>query len=63
MAREFRAPESQDFKIVENGKVVGTVRIKPSAIMWKGKGAQSWRGATPEEFGEFAQENGKTMKK
>jgi hypothetical protein len=49
MAREFRAPEAQDFTIVENGKVLGTIRVKPSAIMWKGPNARGWHGVTPEK--------------
>jgi hypothetical protein len=63
MAREFRVPESQDFTIIEDGKVLGTVRVKPSAIMWKAKGAHNWKGVTPEKFGQFAESKGKTMKK
>ena len=62
MAREFRAPEAQDFIILEDGKVLGTIRVKPSRIMWKGPNAREWYGISPEEFGEFVKENGKKMK-
>jgi hypothetical protein len=48
---------------MENGKVFGTIRVKPSAIMWKAKGAHTWKGVTPEAFGEFADKSGKTMQK
>jgi hypothetical protein len=63
MAREFRATEAQDFTIVENGRVIGTIRIKPSSIMWKPNRGRAWHGVTPEEFGEFAETQGRKMQK
>jgi hypothetical protein len=62
VARDFRAPEAQDFVILEDGKVLGTVRIKPSSIMWKGPNARAWYGISPEKFGEFVTASGKKMK-
>jgi hypothetical protein len=46
MARQFRAPISMTFKIVDGGTIVGTVRIKPSTLSWKPKGKHLWRGLT-----------------
>jgi len=64
MAREFRVSEAQDFVIIENGKVIGTVRIKPTAIMWKKPHSRGdWHGISPEKFGEFVEDKGKKMKK
>jgi hypothetical protein len=37
MAKEFRAPVSSDFEIVENGKTVCWIRIKPSGIYGRKK--------------------------
>jgi hypothetical protein len=64
MAREFRTTEARDFTIVEDGKVIGTIRVKPSAIMWKGPNARGdWHGVKPENFGAFVTKSGKKMKK
>jgi hypothetical protein len=64
MARKFRAPTSQTFKITENGKVLCTIRIRPTAIMWKEKsGKGPWYGFTPEEFGKRVKKYGREMEK
>ena len=47
MARlSIRRPESEDFDIVSEGKMVGSVRIKPSGILWRPKGKHSWFGVS-----------------
>jgi hypothetical protein len=38
MAKEFRAPVSRDFEIIENEKTVCWIRVKPSGILWSQKG-------------------------
>jgi hypothetical protein len=63
MAKQFRAPTSQDYTIIEDKKIVGTVRIKPSTIMWKAKSQQVWKGVSVEAFAAFAGKKGKDMKK
>jgi hypothetical protein len=63
VAKEFRMPVSQDYKIVEDDKVVGTIRIKPSTLMWKAKSARSWKGVTVEAFGTWAEKHGTDMAK
>jgi len=63
VAKEFKAPVSQDYTIMEGDKVFGTLRVKPSTLMWKPKGAHSWFGVTIEEFGSWAKGKKKTMKK
>ena len=50
------------FTIIEDGKVVGIIRVKPSAIMWKGPHARESYRISPEKLGEFAKDNGKKMK-
>ena len=69
MARKsIRRAESEDFDIMEpddTGKhrVVGTVRIKPSGILWRPKNKQSFFAVTIEDFGEFAEAKGKKVAK
>lgn len=60
--KEIRRGQSEDFEIVENGSKVGTVRIKPSGILWKSSGKHSWYGVTVEQFAEFAEKFGKKQR-
>jgi hypothetical protein len=62
-SKEFRRPQSEDFEIMEQGTKVGTVRIKPSGILWKPKGKHSWFGLTVEEFSKLAEKHGKEQDK
>jgi hypothetical protein len=66
--KSLRRPEIEDFDIMEpdaNGKpaVVGTVRVKPSGILWRPKGKHSFFGVTVEQFAEFAEKNGRKQAK
>ena len=61
--KSIRRPDSEDFEIMEDNKKAGTIRIKPSGILWKPKGKQSFFGVTVEEFAEFAEQNGKKQDK
>jgi hypothetical protein len=63
MAKEFRAPTSQDFEIVENGQVFGTLRVRPSGILWAPKGSHQWYRVSIEQFAEYAEKNGTKQKK
>jgi hypothetical protein len=63
LAKEFKVPKFQDFEIVENGEVVGAVRVKASGILWSPKGEHSWYGVTLKQFGDYATANGKKQKK
>lgn len=63
MARQFRAPKSQDFEIVDDGSVVGAIRVKPNAILWSPKGLHSWYTVKLDDFGKFAEANGRKSKK
>jgi hypothetical protein len=58
MAKEFRARQFDDFEILENQQMVGTVRVKPSGILWSPRGSHSWFRIGIEEFGEYAQKHG-----
>ena len=63
MAKEIRRSEFEDFNIYENNKKVGTVRVKPSGILWKPTGKQTWYRVSVEQFADFAIEYGKQQKK
>ena len=61
--KTIKRSQSEDFEIVEDDGKVGTVRIKPSGILWKAKGKHKWIGVTVEQFAAFAEENGKEQEK
>jgi len=61
--KEIIRGKFEDFEIVEEGKKIGEIRVKPSGILWKAKGKHDWMGVTIEQFSEFAEENGKSQKK
>jgi hypothetical protein len=63
MAKEFRAPVSSDFEIIENGKTVCWIRVRPSGILWSQKGGHSWQRVTIERFAAFARKKGEKVKK
>jgi hypothetical protein len=63
MAKEFRAPVSRDFEIIDNEKTVCWIRVKPSGILWSQKGKQSWHGVSIEAFAKFAKKHGKKQEK
>mgnify|MGYP001815250486 FL=1 len=53
---------SEDFEILDDGVKVGTVRIRPTGILWKGKGQRGWFGLTLDGFAKLAEEHGKVHK-
>ncbi len=63
MTKRFRAPVSQDFVICEGDEVFGTLRVRPSAILWKPKGSHLWYQLTINQFGNHAVEVGNKKKK
>ncbi|MFC3208127.1 hypothetical protein [Aquamicrobium soli] len=61
--KEFRLPKHQEFEITEDGAVIGTLRVKPSGILWAPKNSQNWFGVGLQQFADFAEANGKKQKK
>jgi hypothetical protein len=61
--KTIKRPLFEDFEIQEDAKAVGTIRIKPSGILWSPKGKHDWYGVSVEQFAEFAEANGKKQKK
>jgi len=55
---KFAEQESYDHDIhKDTGGVLGTLRVKPSTVLWKPKGAKGdkpWYSVTLDEFVEFA---------
>ena len=50
----FRSPAYSEETIVDSeGGVVGTLRIKPSGLLWKPKGAQKFHMVSIEKFSEW----------
>jgi hypothetical protein len=63
MAKKFKEPVSYDHEIVDNNGKVGEIRVKPSTLLWKAKGAHSYKGVSIEDFEKWIMENGKDYDK
>ena len=60
MARKtIQRAQSEDLTIMEEGTKIGTIRIKPSGILWKPKGKRYWFGLTLDKFASLAEEHGR----
>jgi hypothetical protein len=47
----FSAPASADHTILDSkNRVVGTIRIKPSSVLWKGRSQKEFHRASLDEF-------------
>jgi len=56
--KTIRRAQSEDFEIFDDNVKVGTVRVKPNAILWKRRGKQSWVGVSIEHFAEYVEGHG-----
>jgi hypothetical protein len=56
--KEIVRSVSEDFEISEDGKKVGTLRVKPNGILWKDKGQHSWKKLTIEQISDLARKHG-----
>jgi len=67
MAKKFGAPTSQDFEIFDelNDKweMFGTLRVRPSGLLWAPKGSHVWFRLSIEDFGAHAQQHGTKQRK
>ena len=61
--KEFKRAQSADFVIMDDGKVFGSLRLKPSTVLWASKGGHDWKGISIEAFSEFMEKTGKAQKK
>lgn len=61
---QFSEPESYDHEIVDgDGKKIGELRIKPNGVMWKKKGAHTYKAVTLEQFATWIDANGTDKEK
>jgi hypothetical protein len=54
--RTFKASKSWTQKIADTNGIIGTIRVRPNAVLWKPKGAKGprpWHLATIERFEKF----------
>jgi hypothetical protein len=64
--RDLRRPELIDTEIEdENGKLIGTVRVKPTSILWAPNDAKKWRRVSLAKFIEWIEDedNGELVDK
>lgn len=54
MKNSFRSPALVDETILdEHGKTIGTVRLKPTGILWKPKNAQAFFAVSLKQFTDW----------
>jgi len=56
MAKTFRTAKSWTQKITDGNGVIGTIRVRPSAVLWKQKGAKGpklWHLVPIDRFQKF----------
>lgn len=60
----FRIPKFVDHVIEgDDGRVFGTLRIKPSGVAWAPADGKKWRSVGLEKFIAFMEDNGKLKEK
>jgi hypothetical protein len=50
---QFERPEHHEIVIVDDGKAVGTLRVKPSTILWKAKGKHDYLSVSLDDFAKW----------
>jgi hypothetical protein len=60
----FKEPESYDHEIYQKNprERIGELRVKPSSILWKPKGAQKYFSASLKEFAEWMKDKPQVAK-
>ena len=60
----FKPRKYYDFEIVNpKARMVGSVRIKPSGVLWAPAFAKVWYGVPLEKFANFMEREGKQLRK
>jgi len=60
----FKPRKYEDFEVVDHdGYITGSVRIKPSGILWSPPNGKVWYGVSMTAFAAFARDKGKVQKK
>lgn len=58
----FREPEHEEHMIQdEKGELIGTIRIKPSSILWKDASQQKFSKVSLDDFRKWMLESGKKI--
>lgn len=58
MKNQFARPELYDHEILdENGKKIGSIRVTPTALKWKKKGAQTYSSVTLDKFVKWIEDS------
>jgi hypothetical protein len=62
---KFVEQNAQDIAIADKntGQKIGELRIKPSSILWKGRGARQYQSVTLDAFIAWITANGKAADK
>ncbi|MCZ7590760.1 MAG: hypothetical protein M5U15_00815 [Kiritimatiellae bacterium] len=64
MANKFSPQTFVDHEIVAgDGKLIGTIRIKPSGVLWAPRSAKQWYRLTLAKFAKLIEQNGTQQKK
>ena len=64
MRNQFSGSASHDHVIVDGeGKMIGTLRVKPSGILWKPRNSQVYYRISLDEFAELAKKKGEKVKR
>lgn len=61
--KRFKLLESQDFTIEDDTGIIGHIRVKPSAVLWKPVGAQQYYRLALDKLAELATQHGKSVDK
>ena len=62
MLNRFRGPSFEEHQIEdEEGTLIGTLRIKPTGILWKKRDARKFKAVTLDVFAAWITETGKDL--
>ena len=61
---KFAEPDHHDieFADADTGNKVGTLRVKPSSLLWKPKGAHQFHAVSLDDFREFMKDKKQVAK-
>jgi hypothetical protein len=60
MVKYFAERQFEDFVIKDgHNRKVGTLRVRPTSLLWASLGKHAWKGVSTEQFAEFIRTEGK----
>jgi hypothetical protein len=61
---QFAPRKFEDFEILDSSGIkIGSIRVKPSGILWGPKGSHKWFGVSLETFAAYMKKHGKEQDK